>query len=443
MTRTEITDRITRRNALRAGAVGLTFGLAGCVQDISRVSQDAARTVKQTVPGLDRTEGRTIDPGTESFPMACATVQRSNAVDFEGPRDGVQDGWRFRSGRDRISQPVIADGTVAAVGADITEQEDDKYSPGTLYALEPTSGELRWRYSAVPGAGDAVVHEGTVYGGANGIAADAGSGGMHLSDWNSDPEQQPDVWEPNQQVSGTSAPVPVGDRLLVHADHGPIYAVGSADGAVQWRSDQPSSGPAPTRVTGNMAYTGTRIWYYDAGNEYVVAYLPDRESFDIYVLDGPPIGSPVIADSTLYGACDAESDGFSLIGFGITDGERLIEREWEGASIAASPATTESSVAVPLTDGRIVVPRPERIDNVWTASVEGLPTGITRAGATIYVSVADRRKNRGNLVAIDATSGEKLWSYTTDVQLATAPAVTDTAVFVGDAEGTVHGLETV
>jgi outer membrane protein assembly factor BamB len=69
----------------------------------------------------------------------------------------------------------------------------------------------------------------------------------------------------------------------------------------------------------------------------------------------------------------------------------------------------------------------------WSKAILGLSFSV--ANGVLYVGSGD-----GNVYALNAGTGEKLWSYATDGQVSAAPTVADGKVFIGSSNGNIYVL---
>ncbi|MFB6106989.1 MAG: PQQ-binding-like beta-propeller repeat protein [Halobacteriaceae archaeon] len=438
----------TRRDLLRVGAAGVAAGTAGCVQRTAAVSQDAARILTQTVPGLDRTEGGSIDLAADpQFPMVGADAQRSNAVpDVSGPSSGVEPGWRFASGQGRVSQPVVGNGTVAVVGSN--PDHDATHSADlNLYALDPTSGELRFNFqgdtTVWSGAG-ALIRNGRVYMGSVAVSTDLGDGGVRLTPGNPDPEQRPDVWEADgsRRARSAGSPVATGGAVVTVGPDGVVAAFHPESGSSHWRTDLheafdhvgPMGGAAVSRA-GYLCYgvSGTD------GDGLGVHQTSDG-AFSPVSLRSPPVGTPTVRGRSAYVACRDVGDGPALVRVDLAEPETTATREWDGVSAVAPPAVAGDDIVVCLEDGRVTRVGGTLETERWSTTLSARPVGVTTSADTAYVSVADSDAEAGGIVALALSSGDLRFTESLSHPLTTAPTVLERGILVGDSAGTVHGL---
>ncbi len=80
---------------------------------------------------------------------------------------------------------------------------------------------------------------------------------------------------------------------------------------------------------------------------------------------------------------------------------------------------------------------PDRLEVLWTFSDQGagFEAGPVIAGGTVYVGSLD-----GHFYAVDLTTGERRWSFESDLGFTAPAAVRGSRVYVGDVDGRFHCL---
>lgn len=437
---------LTRRGLLQTSAVGLAIGMAGCVQTTAAVTQEGARVVEQNVPKLDRTEGSSIPLNRDAaFPMPGADHRRSNAVpDVEGLLNGVESGWRFKIGRPHLSQPVVRNGTIAVIG---TKYPDDiGYADSELYVLEPSTGELRFEYEMTGSESvyeGAILKLGRVYFGTEAIAMDANGGGARLSDENPNPSKRPNIWTSDLEKPWGS-PIAAGNYIITVSDPISITAVDAGSGSVEWKAEPYGE----DSLEGNYPIWGPSVSddghvVFGTGNEgWVVIYDGGLGEWGEWLrLDAPLAGAPAIADRTAYVGClEAKENGPNLFAIRLTDGAIRWSRNYSAKVATNSPAVADGEVAVPMSDGTVEYIDAETGETQWTSTLSGQPQSITLDASTVYVGIHERGPDTGGVVGLDRKSGNRRWRYEFDGPALTQPTVTESAILIGDGNGTIHGL---
>lgn len=183
------------------------------------------------------------------------------------------------------------------------------------------------------------------------------------------------LWTADAGAPAGTAPVVVGDRVLVQTSRG-TYAL-DGEGATDWRSRAVTTGGFDPTVVGDRVYAV-------GGRGMAALGLDGSETWSV------PLGAEPLAPPT------ADADTVYL----------LVPRD----------TTTMGVLALDAEDGT----------TAWRRAVEarsGFPP--TRAGDVVYVT-SDRRQ--GGVTALAADSGDRLWR--SDVRLDRGPAVTDDRIVV-------------
>ena len=77
----------------------------------------------------------------------------------------------------------------------------------------------------------------------------------------------------------------------------------------------------------------------------------------------------------------------------------------------------------------------------WVFSSPAVVNGVVYIGSSNYKGIEGPPfPNIGNVYALNATSGAKLWNYTTGVLLYSSPAVVNGVVYIGSFDGNVYAL---
>jgi outer membrane protein assembly factor BamB len=107
--------------------------------------------------------------------------------------------------------------------------------------------------------------------------------------------------------------------------------------------------------------------------------------------------------------------------------------------VYSSPAVVGGVVYVGSGDGKVYALKASSGAKLWSyttgTSGGGVRSSPAVVGGVVYVGSGD-----GKVYALKASSGAKLWSYTTSNWVYSSPAVVNGVVYVGSQDGNVYAL---
>jgi outer membrane protein assembly factor BamB len=422
----------SRRTALRTLGVALTAGVAGCLGgDDSRTATEETTTPP---PATDDTTPTTADDTDD----ADSPTDAAWTTDLDG----------------RVGELLFHDGTLYA-GTDA----------GTLVALDPGDGRVRWRFDApnqveslASGTG-LLVADGTLYavsGAFDGLHGQENR--VHALDPATGEERwtyAPDIAYEAFGLHGTAdGALLVGSNDDALSDEGdPTIALETDTGAERWRvgtGDVSGIEPGPeTTVVGTQSVfrglattDGSERWSVSVDE---LGLLPPRVAGGAaYVAaSGGPLRAVELADGTERWRLDdpvnsvfVGEDAGSTNAHGVFVGGREVRHAGPGGDLRWT--ADESLLLALLTDDRLLgfgesvvvslSPDDGAVD--WRATPGGAYSR-PQAVADGVVVAADGRSPR--LFGLDAESGETRWTFDPGVEEVTEPAVGDGSVFVAEA----------
>jgi len=299
------------------------------------------------------------------------------------------------------ASPVVADGVVYAPGSG---------APGTVHAVDAASGERLWATepagyaTCAPALVDDTLYFGTFAGQFHALDATTGEAS----------------WQ--RQIGhrfGRSSPAVV---------DGTVYVATLGDGPLFVTGDESEAFEAPALLALD-AETGSRRWRFGE--------FPKRGSLS---------ASPAVADGTVYLGTER-----ALIAVDTADGSELWRREIAAHS-ESSPAVDDGVVyyggpaETGDTPARLWALDAATGESLWQAGIDdiSLRTSPAVADGTVYVAASSMRActgdscygtTRGQLYALDTTTGDRQWTASIETDTRSSPAVADGTVYVGCNDG--------
>jgi outer membrane protein assembly factor BamB len=328
---------------------------------------------------------RTLRPLTVA-PLALALAAAASAQ-FDGPAPLA---WRWVQPTNAVStgSPLVnGDNVYTAIG-------------GRIFALDRTSGNLKWRYpqvEAVDGtfrSSPVLVNDVLVAAADNKIlyAVNATTGAAK--------------WTYNSPSPVLGQPVVVADKYIAYAtSDNKLVALDAATGKPVWT--QPYN--IFDRIQGQISSYGTGIVYFSGLNELrsldVVSQKPNYlRPVRFGVL--PPGAVPVLLGETFY-----VSSGPYLIAINAPNGTVKWQQN-TGLQLAFAPAASAGGVLVVSQDGEALV-----VDTLTGKPIPAMKRGPVKLGsfAAVRPSVAGTKfvvpTTNGAVNLFDPTSGSLIWSY--------------------------------
>ncbi|MCU4717263.1 outer membrane protein assembly factor BamB family protein [Halapricum hydrolyticum] len=151
--------------------------------------------------------------------------------------------------------------------------------------------------------------------------------------------------------------------------------------------------------------------------------------------DGDVSGSqPVVADGRLF-----VTVGDDVYGISLDDGEQLWQERAEYA-VGSTPAVADGTVFVGVDNNlrAVSVDGSESQTYLSAGTDERIETSPVVADGIVYAGV---RGNNGTLYALDATSGDEVWTSRTWAPIRSSPAVAGGVVYVGNDFGRVYAVD--
>ncbi len=317
------------------------------------------------------------------------------------PASNLKLAWRFDTGGEVYSTPVIAKGVLYAASKN-----------GFLYALNAETGQEIWRFqlSAYVVRSSPAVANGVVYIGAgfNLFAIDARNG--------------TEVWRVALRYAGQSTPTIAGGIVVVPSQEGWLYALSAKDGALRWRIPTDGVVFGAAAIANNIVTIGT-----DNGTVYAIK-LDNGQLLWRNSVSGGVIASPSMAGNVVY----FTSDSGKTYAFDLAEGNALWAAEIGGPQPSA---VTDQRIVVASTDGGI-----HAVDKATGAAAWLYPTGKPKVaapvvtGQTIFVGAGN------SLLALDASTGKLKSYFLANADIETSPTVVDGFVFFGSSDGFIYAV---
>jgi outer membrane protein assembly factor BamB len=208
-------------------------------------------------------------------------------------------------------------------------------------------------------------------------------------------------------VRGWSGPVVAGDRVYVGTIKGEVVGLNNSTGIQEWRFALEGSGSTGSFLgCAGQISTAMSIYSTPAAKEVedsIIIYAGDYDG-NVYGIvtgtqmvskfetDGPIVGSPTIADDTLFiGSSDNNLYAISLDSWG---------KKWVF----------------------------ETGDKIW--STPAIDDGV------VYIGSSDH-----NLYAIDAESGAEIWHFEAEGAILSTPLVVDGTVYIGSSDRNFYAID--
>ena len=344
------------------------------------------------------------EPSADAWPGFRGDAAR-NGLAASGPTGNPIVRWQFQAGG-------AVRNNISVAGDLVLAPSDD----GILHALSIDDGTERWTFTAArpmlgPYATDDRVYVADGDGTIHALATIDGS-----LVWEADP------------LDGPSDLTVVGDRLYVGTRDGNVVALDTSTGAQAW---QATVSPGSLAVHGPAASDTAVVAATD--DHYLVALDPATGEIRWSVETGEgATGTPVIANGTAYIGAGSETTTGQLAAHDIATG---IER-WRADEPLGSPVVVDSVgyssspvgtvAAVDLTTGAVR----------WRSTFEGNVRAPAVAGGIVYLTVDGERR----IVALESTTGQRLWSFDMDSANECCIAVARGLILVGTSAGQVYAI---
>jgi outer membrane protein assembly factor BamB len=448
--RAQVWERLTRHPLLRGTAISVTATLA---HPPIRVPQPPPRarpvrhsaishlalallllvTFAAVYVALRPTTDETMAPAGGS-PAAVAIPTRSADVPmFQGDpaRTGAMPGpgpvgtpivrWRFATGGAVVGAPALVDG-VLYVGSD----------DGNLYALDARTGRERWRFSAGLGiASSPAVVGGTVYVGAGDATTRAVVAAV-------DAATGRERWSRDVEGPVAASPVVADGALYVGTNAGILYAFDAATGQPRWQF------PVGGDLYASPAYADGAIFVgsWD-GTFYTIDAATGTERWR-FAAGGAIWAAPPVVDGIVYVAGPNTSVADRPISLWALDAATGRTR-WETDLPGSSASVQDRDLPVAVMHGVVYLQRDQNLYAVdaasgrllWTAPPDGRSA---YAPAALTANVIYFALDHGSLLAVDASSGTRLWEVQVGDAQMNWPIVAGGFLYVGDDGGVLYAL---
>lgn len=163
---------------------------------------------------------------------------------------------------------------------------------------------------------------------------------------------------------------------------------------------------------------------------------------------GPVWGSPVVADGRLY----VPSYDKQLYALDAATGERIWTYGTEEVS-DGTPAVADGRVYFGAFDRNIHAVNAETGDREWIHETDGyIRSSPIVVDGTVYIGGNCRilecagnheipEQKHGDVFALDAETGEKLWQFRPEKGVISSPAIDGETLYVASSDGVVHALD--
>jgi eukaryotic-like serine/threonine-protein kinase len=359
----------------------------------------------------------------ENAPTFRGNTEHTGVYDATGVPSFSHVKWTFHAKGQLISSPAV-DGATVYVGS----------TGGFLYAVDRAAGTEKWKFETKSRiTSSPAVANGLVYFGAydsNFYAVDAATGKLkwkfqtdgerqftaqHLHGLQPASESMPDPWD-----CYLSSPAVWNGAVYFGSGDGNVYALDAQTGALKWKfktGDVVHASPAiadgkvfigswDSYFYALDAATGAEVWRFKTGEDTVAHNQQGIQS------------SAAVVDGTVYFGC-RDSHLYAL-------DEKTGKTKWAyatgGTWILTSPAVSQGKVFFAISYGGRLYAADAKTGKInYSVNFKGWPvySSPAIAGNMLYVG-----STAGTMNAVDLTSENIAWTYTTDAAKQNGPAFT-------------------
>lgn len=278
--------------------------------------------------------------------------------------------WQYATGSASVSPPVISGGVAYFTASD-----------GNLYAIDVTSGGLRWTYQTGEGATPA-LEEGRVY------------------------------------VAGRD---------------GNLYAVDARKGVLLWKYPNANPFRASPTVSQGVVYigdTGGTVYALHAGTGALLWTHPIDPSISI-------LAAAAVSDGVVYVAF-SDLDVGVIQALDAASGE-LKWTHWEFFGVLSSPAVAHGVAYLPYWGLGLYALDANNGDVLWQylTYANNKSTPAVDDESVYYCGWESQ-----TIYALNAATGELRWQYLTDGLIASSPAVANGVLYAGSEDGNLYAFDT-
>jgi len=360
---------------------------------------------------------------TNSYEWATFQGDEGRTGYTESPApDSNQTYWKFQTGGPIKSSPVASAGMVFVASTD-----------GYLYAVNATTGAKIWDFLIGTDANSPSVAHGKVF-------ITSKSGNVYAINMYTGSE----VWSKSLgEEAGFGAPLIVGSRVFVNGNQ-TVFALNEAIGVNLYSEPiHHANGIAPLAYNDSAYGNGLIYAVVLGGMQIGVNGFEALDAMGRFWLSLAPTNietvrsGATIGDGKLF-VVTVDINGTSVI-FGLNDfGMRTWDHLLDGVT-EASPAVAYNTVYIPTSDGAYALDT-ENGTVKWSCPLDGEYSVSSPAVADgkVYFGL-----DNGYVYALDAFTGDLVWSYKTEGAVQSSPAICDGLLFVGSNDGNLYAIGTL
>jgi outer membrane protein assembly factor BamB len=296
----------------------------------------------------------------------------------------------------------------------------DLQHSGTPDNIAPVSNSLLWKFNVAVTSSAAVVGGIVYYASQNSYvyALDAYTGACY--------------WLFNLGSGTLSSPAVVNGVVYIGSDDG-VYAINAYTGAKIWQSSPDISTLSSPAVSGEMVYVGSFV---------------ERSVYAFRVSDGKQVwefnagdhvnSSPAVADNVVYICSD---DGY-LYALNAATGALIWKFfciENYSGTVSSSPVVANGVVYVTSSEGNLFAIDASTGNKIWshlTADLGSFTSSPVYCNGIVYTSTVS------GVYALKASNGEERW-HSTPFFAQASPAVVAGVIYVGASDGNIYALSAI
>ena len=347
-------------------------------------------------------------------------VGRSGYTESPAP-DSNQTYWTFQTGGPITSSPVVSAGMVFVASTD-----------GYLYAVNVTTGAKIWDFLIGADANSPSVAHGKVF-------ITSKSGNVYAINMYTGVEE----WSKSLgEEAGFGAPLIVGSRVFVNGNQ-TVFCLNEAIGVNLYSEPIPHANGIAPLAYNDSAYGDGLIYAVVLGGMQIgVNGFEAPDAMGRFWLSLAPTNIKTVRSGATIGngrtfVAVVDINGTCVV-FELDDvGMRSWDRSLDGVT-EASPAVAYNTVYIPTSDGAYALDA-ENGTVKWSCPLDGEYSVSSPAVADgkVYFGL-----DNGYVYALDAFTGDIVWSYKTEGAVQSSPAISDGLLFVGSNDGNLYAIGT-